>query len=110
MFTVCRFQMQNDLKSVPVRRLMDLINKYPDKDWNWVHLSGNPGIDLGDVESNPDKPWYRSGLRTNRNIVFKHDDSSTFWIRIKSMFGFHTEIMKADQQRFYYSYKPRLDK
>jgi hypothetical protein len=38
-------------------RLIDLINMFPDKPWNWKSLSRNPNITMKDVINHPDKPW-----------------------------------------------------
>jgi len=37
--------------------LVQLIEKYPDKPWNWSSLSYNPNITLEIVEKYPDKLW-----------------------------------------------------
>ena len=37
--------------------LMDIINKNPDKEWDWYFISMNPNITWDIIESNPDKPW-----------------------------------------------------
>ena len=38
-------------------RLIDIVNNFPDKDWDWYALSKNPSITFDDVLTNPDKPW-----------------------------------------------------
>ena len=37
--------------------LQKLINKYPDKPWDWGWLSENPNITPEFVEKYPNKPW-----------------------------------------------------
>ena len=37
--------------------LMDIINKNPDKEWDWYWILFNPNITWDIIESNPDKPW-----------------------------------------------------
>jgi hypothetical protein len=35
-------------------RLIDIVNKYSDKDWNWYGLSKNPNITFDDVLKYPE--------------------------------------------------------
>ena len=53
-------------------RLIDIVNKFPDKYWNWNNLSCNSSITFDDVLSNPDKPWNWYFLSSNSNITFDH--------------------------------------
>ncbi len=40
---------------------MEMIEKYPDKPWDWFYLSYNPNITMEFIEKHQDKPWsYRS--------------------------------------------------
>ena len=36
-----------------------LLEKYPDKpwDWNWYWISKNPNITMKMIETHPEKPW-----------------------------------------------------
>ena len=36
---------------------MDIIEKYPNKPWNWYYISWNPNITMEIIEKYPDKPW-----------------------------------------------------
>jgi hypothetical protein len=36
---------------------MDIIEKYPDKKWNWTAISYNPNITMDIIEKYPDKKW-----------------------------------------------------
>ena len=36
---------------------MEIVEKYPDKDWDWDNISGNPNITMGFIEKYSDKPW-----------------------------------------------------
>ena len=36
---------------------MEIIEKYPDKPWDWEYISKNPNIMMEIIEKNPDKPW-----------------------------------------------------
>ena len=35
----------------------DIVEKHPDKPWNWSGLSRNPNVTFDVVEKHPDKPW-----------------------------------------------------
>lgn len=48
-------------------RLIDLVNQFPCKNWNWDFLSSNPNISMQDVLDNPDKKWVQSELAKNPN-------------------------------------------
>ena len=39
-----------------------LVDKYPDKPWDWSMLSKNKNITLKDILDRPDKPWNWSYL------------------------------------------------
>jgi hypothetical protein len=45
-----------------MNELQMLIRWFPDKNWNWIELSRNPNITMGDVIAYPDKPWDWEGL------------------------------------------------
>ena len=36
---------------------IEIIEKYPDKPWNWVSISRNPNITIEFIEKYPDKRW-----------------------------------------------------
>ena len=36
---------------------IDIIDKYPDKSWNWDGISCNPNITMDIIEKYPNKPW-----------------------------------------------------
>jgi hypothetical protein len=36
---------------------MDIIEKYPDKEWSWQGFSSNPNITMDIIEKYPDKEW-----------------------------------------------------
>ena len=37
--------------------LWRLIQKYPDKPWNWGYISRNPNLTIKMIKKFPDKPW-----------------------------------------------------
>ena len=50
---------------------MDIIEKYPDKPWSWYYISKNPNITMDIIENNPDKPWDWDGISQNPNITME---------------------------------------
>ena len=50
---------------------MDIINKYPDKPWNWGYISGNPNITMEYIENYPNKPWDWYCISQNPNITME---------------------------------------
>lgn len=51
--------------------LWKLIQDYPDKNWNWGYLGGNPNIYWDLIKSNPDKPWDPDMISMNPNITWE---------------------------------------
>ena len=47
---------------------IEIIKKYPDKEWFWHNLSMNSNITMNVVEKYPDMQWRFSGLSRNYNI------------------------------------------
>jgi hypothetical protein len=50
--------------------LLDLINFFPNKPWNWYCISRNSNITWDIIRNNPDKPWDWNGLSENINITW----------------------------------------
>ena len=50
--------------------LINLIKKYPDKEWNWYYISANPNITWKDIKENPSKPWDCECISSNPNITW----------------------------------------
>ena len=48
---------------------IDIIDKYPNKPWNWDYISCNPNIIMDMIEKYPDKPWNWHYISSNRNIT-----------------------------------------
>jgi hypothetical protein len=51
--------------------LIKLLELYPDKPWNYYHLSYNPNITWEIVQKFPDKPWDYDYLSENPNITWE---------------------------------------
>ena len=49
--------------------ILHLINKYPDKPWDWSAISENKNITMTDILKNADKPWNWSNISKNSNII-----------------------------------------
>ena len=62
-----------------------LLEKYPDKDWNWGHISKIPNLTLELIEKYPDKPWSfgQFGISRNPNLTLewieKYPDKDWYW-------------------------------
>ena len=63
--------------------ILHLVNKYPDKPWDWYNISRNPNITMAYILANADKPWDWSGISYNKNItmtdIFNNPDKPWNW-------------------------------
>ena len=50
---------------------MEIIEKYPDKSWNWEFISYNPNITMEIIEKYPDKPWNWACISLNKFLYNK---------------------------------------
>ncbi len=39
------------------KSLMEIIEKYPEKPWEWCYISRNPNITMEFINKHPEKPW-----------------------------------------------------
>ena len=46
---------------------MEIIEKYPEKPWNWDWISCNPNITMEIIEKHPEKPWNLSHVQISCN-------------------------------------------
>jgi len=58
------------IKSKP-NTLTLLLEKYPDKPWDWSGISRNPNITMEIIEKYPDKPWVWHCISNN---IFLFED------------------------------------
>ena len=62
---------------------MELIEKYPDKPWNWEWISKNPNLTIKLIEKYSDKPWDWASISRNPNITMelidKYPDKPWNW-------------------------------
>ena len=68
--------------------LIKLINKYPEKKWDWDLISCNSNINMKDIEENIDKPWNWEYISLNSNLTLdfieKYNDKKWDWHNISS--------------------------
>ena len=61
---------------------MYLLEKHPEKDWDWDYISCNPNLTMGIIEKYPEKPWDWEGISNNPNMTMefieKHIDKIVF--------------------------------
>jgi len=48
---------------------MDIVERHPEKDWDWTGISLNPNITMDFIERYPEKHWDWSGISYNPNII-----------------------------------------
>ena len=55
-------------------RFIELIEKYPNKPWNWMTISQNPNITIDYIDAHPDKHWNWAAISENKyNFSSKYD-------------------------------------
>ena len=82
---------------------MDIIEKYPDKPWDWYDISQNPNITMDIIEKNPDKPWDFHGISQNPNITMDIIEKNQYkpwdWFGISlNEFKKHPRLLKKKQK------------
>jgi len=82
---------------------MEIIEKYPNKPWNWIRISENPNITMENIEKYPNKPWYWYCISTNTNITLvfieKNIDKINFVLLSCNRFTYHNKLVKKKQIR-----------
>ena len=51
--------------------LLYLLEKYPEKPWNWHCISSNPNLTMKYIEKHPKKPWGWYGISSNPNLTME---------------------------------------
>ena len=78
--------------------LWNIVEKYPNKPWNWNRLSSNPNITMEFIEKYPDKPWDWNELSRNPNITIeifeKYPDKPWDWIDLSRNTTITMEIIE----------------
>ena len=65
--------------------LWELIELYPDKNWDWNYISRNPNITWEIIQDNPDKDWDWGYISYNKfekdkSIVTRNQKKGKRWI------------------------------
>ena len=86
---------------------MDYIDRHPDKPWNWWAISCNPNITIDYIDAHLDKPWNWNGISCNPNLTMDyidtHPDKQWDWIAISAnKYNFSS---KYDIIRYYHKRK-----
>ena len=50
---------------------IEMINKYPNKNWNWWEISCHENITMDIIEKYPNKPWDWKGISCNPNLTLE---------------------------------------
>ena len=80
---------------------MEIIEKCPDKPWEWDWISRNPNITIEIIEKYPDKPWNWSWLSRHPNltmkIIEKYIDKIEFKNLSKNKFTYENKLLKKKE-------------
>ena len=80
---------------------MEIIEKHPEKPWNWSWISHNPNITMEIIEKHPEKPWDWNGISRNPNITMefieKHLDKIKFGYLSENKFTFENIRIKKKE-------------
>ena len=60
--------LENQAKTIVMEKFIKLIDKYPDKDWDWTFISRNPNITIEIINKYHDKPWEWDEISSHPNI------------------------------------------
>ena len=80
---------------------MEIIEKHPEKSWKWAAISINPNITMEDIEKYPEKPWawYRISRNPNITIDFieKHIEEIKFTNISQNKFTYQNKLNKMNK-------------
>ena len=51
--------------------LIKLIEKFPEKKWNWFYISSNPNVTMEYIEKHPEKDWHWDIISRNKFLYNK---------------------------------------
>ena len=79
--------------------LSKLLEKYPNKPWDWYFISHNPNITIEMIEKYPENPWIWESISQNSNLTIemieKHPDKPWNWAWISfNEFSLHPHLKK----------------
>ena len=89
--------LEDQAKSIVMDKLIKLIKKYPDKDWNWGYvetMSKNPNITMEFIDKYPNKDWDWNDIETDIiiEIIEKYPDKNWDWEKISNNIKLTIEI------------------
>ena len=83
---------------LPENILEYLIEKYPNKQWDWYYISRNPNITMEIIDKYPYKPWNWYGISKNPNITLgvieKNIGKIDFLYLSNNKFIFHNKLVR----------------
>jgi len=97
-------------------QLWTLIERYPEKPWDWKYISFNPNITMEIIEKNPGKPWNWYRISKNPNITMgiieKYPEREWNWEYISSNPNITIEIIEKYSDKswnwYYISENPNI--
>ena len=84
-------------------KLEIILQKYPDKPWDWCWISGNPNVTMEMIKKHPDKPWNWKRISQNPNVTMemieKHPDQPWDWTCISMNPNLTIEMIESNLDR-----------
>ena len=60
-----------DYRSLSYNATIDIIKKYPNKDWDWYTISSSQYITMNDIDNNINLPWVWFSISMNQNLTIE---------------------------------------
>ena len=87
---------------------MEMIEKHPEKPWDWKWISRNPNITMEFIEKHLEKPWNWGWISENPNITMemieKHPDKPWKWTCISKNPNITMEIIEKNINKIKFKY------
>jgi len=87
---------------LPNNLLLYLIEKYPNKQWDWKGISWNPNITMEIIEKYPNKPWSWYWISRNSNITMEFIEKNVNKINFEELsrnrFIYHNKSVKKRER------------
>jgi hypothetical protein len=61
-----------EVHRIEADKFIDLINRHPEKPWDWESISYKPIFDMEYVDAHPDIPWNWKGISTNASLTMEY--------------------------------------
>jgi hypothetical protein len=82
---------------------MEMIEKYPNKDWDWNGISRNPNLTMEMIENSPEKPWDWYCLSQHPNITMemidKYPDKPWSWYNLSNNQNITIEMIENNPNK-----------